>query len=381
MEFARPSPSALALVLALPAALALASPALAQGQPPGTPPASLVRVDEVRSEPLSQTVPVIGRIVARRAGSVAARVGGAVADVRVQIGDHVDEGQVIVVLDREMLEVARDMARNRTAEARARLDTRRARVGLAELDRERLERLKKTQAAAKSSFDDARQQTLIAQAEVREAASAIASAEAELRQAELELARAAIKAPYDGVITRRLVEIGDYLQPGAAVVHMISDTQLEVEADVPYDRIAGLRPGAEVRVTLDDGSEHSARVRAVLPEENRLTRTRLVRFVPRFNGTRSTLAAEQSATVHVPLGPAREVLSVHKDAVTRRGEQSLVFVVEEETAKIRPVRLGEPIGERFEVLGGLQAGDAVVVRGNERLRPNTRVRVGNGAPS
>ena len=83
----------------------------------------------------------------------------------------------------------------------------------------------------------------------------------------------------------------------------------------------------------------------------------------------------------MPLGPAREVLSVHKDAVTRRGEQSLVFVVEKEIAKMRPVQLGEAIGERFEVLGGLRAGDAVVVRGNERLQPNAKVRVGNGAPS
>lgn len=352
----------------------LCMPAASLAQPE----AALVRVDEVRTEPLSQTVPVVGRIVARRAGSVAARVGGPLAEVHVQIGDHVDAGAVIAVLDREMLEVERDLARSRTAEARARLETRQARVGLVKLERERLERLKKTQAAAKSSFDDARQQEVIARAELREAASAIGSAEAQMRQAELALARSEIKAPYDGVITRRLVEIGDYLQPGTPVVHMVSDTELEVEADVPYGRIAGLVPGTEVQVTLDDGSTYPARVRAVIPEENRLTRTRIVRFIPDFNGSKGILAAEQSATVHVPQGAARDVLSVHKDAVTRRGDQSLVFVVEEETAKLRPVRLGEAVSNRFEVLGGLEPGEVVVVRGNERLRPNDKVRVGGG---
>jgi RND family efflux transporter MFP subunit len=359
---------ALAVVLAGPVALAQ------------TPPEALVRVDAVRDEPLSQTVPVVGRIVARRAGNVAARVGGPIARFHAEVGDHVEVGQVIATLDREMLEVERELAKSRTAEARARLETRRAWLGLAKLERGRFERLKQTQAAAKSSYDDARQQEVIAQAELREAAAAIASAEAQLREAEIELARVEIKAPYTGVITRRLVEAGDYVQPGAALVHMISDTELEVEADVPHERIGGLKPGAEVRLSLDDGTEHRAWVRAVIPEENRLTRTRLVRFIPTFEGEKRPLAAEQSVTVHVPVGAARNVLSVHKDAVTRRGSQSLVYVVEDATAELRSVQLGEAVGNRFEVLGGLQAGDTVVVRGNERLQPGDRVRVG-GAPS
>jgi multidrug efflux pump subunit AcrA (membrane-fusion protein) len=105
-----------------------------------------------------------------------------------------------------------------------------------------------------------------------------------------------------------------------------------------------------------------------------------VRFIPTFEGEKRPLAAEQSVTVHVPVGAARNVLSVHKDAVTRRGSQSLVYVVEDATAELRSVQLGEAVGNRFEVRGGLQAGDTVVVRGNERLQPGDRVRVG-GAPS
>ena len=81
------------------------------------------------------------------------------------------------------------------------------------------------------------------------------------------------------------------------------------------------------------------------------------------------------------------MLSVHKDAINKRGNNDMVFVVVKETvnaqevmlAKPRPVRLGEPLGNRFEVLQGLQQGDRVVVRGNERLRPNTPVLVEESA--
>ena len=73
------------------------------------------------------------------------------------------------------------------------------------------------------------------------------------------------------------------------------------------------------------------------------------------------------------------MLSVHKDAVTRQGPKSMVFVVVDGTAQIRDVRLGEPVGNRFEVVGGLDEGDQVVIRGNERLRPNDKVRIGGAA--
>jgi hypothetical protein len=79
--------------------------------------------------------------------------------------------------------------------------------------------------------------------------------------------------------------------------------------------------------------------------------------------------------VRIPLGEARTVISVHKDAVNRRGNKSLVYVVQSGVAKLRPVELGLALGTRFEVIKGLQAGEVVVVRGNERLRPNDKVRI------
>ncbi len=91
------------------------------------------------------------------------------------------------------------------------------------------------------------------------------------------------------------------------------------------------------------------------------------------------LANAQTVTVNIPLGARKDVLTVHKDAIIKRGGKSLVFVVRNEKAEARPIRLGESSGPRIEVRSGLKAGDLVIVRGNERLRPGAQVRIRKGS--
>jgi hypothetical protein len=132
-------------------------------------------------------------------------------------------------------------------------------------------------------------------------------------------------------------------------------------------------------VTLDDGTRFKASVRAIIPNENPLTRTRTVRFVPDFSPQAATsagpLANEQSATVQVPIGAPRQIVSVHKDAIIKRPGDIIVFVVVDGTVQSRPLVLGAAVGSRYEVLEGLSAGDLVVVRGNERLRSGAKVKI------
>ena len=216
---------------------------------------------------------------------------------------------------------------------------------------------------------------MIAQARADEARADVSSARVDLEVEDINLARARIKAPYGGVITRRMTEAGAYVQTGDPVVMLVADKSLEVEADVPFQRLDGLAPGTEIGILLDDGTAHSATVRALVPEENPMTRTRAVRFVPKIGETQRPLAARQSVTVYVAVGQPRDVLTVHKDAVIKRGANSLVYLVQGDTAEMRQVTLGEPTGIRFEVLDGLAEGDRVVVRGNERLRPGAKILV------
>lgn len=345
----------------------------------------VVGVDAVRSEPLRQTVPVIGRLVARRAGAVAARIGGPVGEFRVEVGDRVDEGDVLAVLDRNRLSAERALRAAAVEEAVAAVTTSRAEARLKQQELTRIEGLRSSAAFSQGRFDDARQEVSMAQGELGEAEAALASAKAQLRLAEIDLAYADVRAPYGGVVSKRHVEVGAWVGVGDAVVTLVDDRDLEIEADVPAIRVGGLLPGARVTVEItgveanDTGKALTATVRAVVPDENPMTRTRTARFVPEFDSHRA-LAANQSATVHLPAGTPRTVVSVHKDAVINRRGKTLVFLVVDGAAQIRPVSLGEAVGPRFEVLGGLEPGDMAVVRGNERLRPGQKVSTGQGTP-
>ncbi len=351
----------------------LGVPAAAQEQ------AQLVRVDSVQEQPMTQTVEVIGRLVPRRAGSVAARIDAAVDRVLVEVGDRVEQGQVIAVLEPESLKARRDQAAGQLAAAFAKQKTEEAELVLSRLELERLEGLKKSAAFSQARYEDAKQAVAIAEAQVAEAESASVTARADLELAEINLKYAEIRAPYGGVITERMIEAGAYVKVGDDAVRLVADQELELEADVPFQRLSGLVPGVEVDVELDDGTQHKARVRAIVPDENPLTRTRAVRFIPAFGDTRKPLAANQSATLLIPMGQPRQVLTVHKDAITKRGLASLVHVVTNGAVSVRPVTLGEAVGSRFEIVRGLSQGDVVVVRGNERLQDGQKVRVDQGS--
>ncbi|NIA70126.1 efflux RND transporter periplasmic adaptor subunit [Pelagibius litoralis] len=336
---------------------------------------SLVRVDPVRSEPLSQTVPVVGRLVARQAGLVAAKNSGPILEFRVEVGDRVSAGDVIAVLDGVSMGAERDLAAAELTVAQAVLNTKQAQVTLARQELQRLERLKQSAAFSQARFEDARQEVAIAEAGAREAEASVVSARASLRLADINLEDMEVQAPYDGVISQRLSEAGAYASDGDALVRMIADKSMEVEADVPANRLLGLTQGAAVEVVLDDGTLIGATVRAIIPDENPLTRTRAVRFIPRFGEITTPLANEQSVTVMVPIGAPRQIVSVHKDAIIKRPDGTMVFVVSDGHAQPRPITLGEAVGNRYEVVQGLAEGEQTVVRGNERLRPGATVRI------
>ena len=348
-----------AVLLAV-AALAMAAPLNALHAQSGRP--AFVQIDKVSRAPLVQTTPVVGRLVARQSGTIAARSAGPVEKMMVEVGDRVKKDQVLVRLVASTLEAQRDL---RLAELTA-----------AQQELARLERLRTSRSAA---FPRARYETALQN---------VAKATASLKLAQIELNYAEIRAPFPGVVTVRHTEIGAYVRAGDAIVTLVNDQALEIEADVPANRVAGLTPGRTVRFELA-GKQYDAVVRAVIPVDSALTRTRAVRFVPRFMSAMSGIAVNESVTVAVPIGASRTVVSVHKDAIVHRGQNTIVFVVVGAKAVKppmvmgkavpRPVKLGDAVGGRFVVLGGLKPGDIVVVRGNERLRPGQAVMFRNGS--
>lgn len=334
----------------------------------------IVGVDPVISETTHQTLPVLGRFVARQAGVVAARINGPVATFHVEVGDRVKTGDVLAVLIKDRLKWLRELQAAEVTRYQAARTTAGETLKLRQQEMRRLEGLRKSAAFSQARLEDKRQEVAVAQAEIAQADGQLLSARANLQLAEINLFNADITAPYDGVVIRRHSEAGAFVDVGAPLVSLLNDSNLEIEADVPVRIIDGLIPGTQVQARHTGGSLLMAEVRAVIPNENPQTRTRTVRFVTLGTtagaGGGPRVAANQSVTLLIPATGDADTLTVHKDAVLNRLGKTVVFLHQDGKAVVRPVRLGEAAGSRMTVLSGLKKGDLVVVRGNERLHPD-----------
>ena len=337
-----------------------------------------VAVDHVISEPLSQTVPVLGRIIFDQYGPVSARIRGPVNKMLVDVGDRVERGTVIALLDIERLSLTRDRYRALVHQQSAKLTSVRADLEKRSLILKRLEAIRKSAAFSQARYEDAIQEVNKQRGKVAETLAQLAQAKIQLKQANVDLQYGEIRAPYPGVVSSKHTEVGAYLNIGSPVVRLINDLDIMIDSDISGSLLEGLQIGTSIRLVLDDKTEHNAIVISVVPNENPRTRTRQVRFKPDFDDLKKSLAINQSVTLYIPIGLPTNVITVSKDAIVQSRGENTVFVERNGSGMPQKVELGVSVGSRFVVKSGLKPGDVVVVRGNENLRPGQRLKISSG---
>lgn len=331
-----------------------------------------VDVDIVAVAKADETVDVIGRVVALQAGPVAARTSAAVKTVHVNVGDHVSAGDVLVTLFNNRTRSVVALMKADVAQWQAKLKTAEFEAQLAERDLQRLETLRGSSAFNESLFDQRRSAASVAKARLAEIKASLQYANVQVKRAQQDFDWTEVQAPYDGVVSERHVTEGAWVNLGAPVMSLISTRQLEVEADIPAQYIQRLQSGQTLAATVN-GEVLKLSLRSVLPAERALSRTRLARLaIPLAPGAMPPLTINQTVKVAIPVSQ-QDALTVHKDAVIRNGDMTTVYKVVDGVALMTPVSLGAATGNRMQVLSGLEAGDTVVTRGNERLQPGQQV--------
>ncbi len=338
-------------------------------------PPTLVELNDVIRQPLVQTFPITGRLIASQKSEIAARIKGSVRKILVDVGDRVKEGQILAELDVDRLKLEAELRSADVLQARAKWKSSQAQVDLLNQELKRLERLRKSVAFSQARFEDKKQEVVKASSAVDESAASLKRARAQRDLARIDLKDATIRAPFPGAILVRHVSPGAYINAGSRIVTLMDDESMEIEADVPSVRLSGLPPGRVIDVLLDNDTKIKAVVRAIIPDENPLARTRAVRLDPDMTGSKVKLVANQSVVIEVPQGQIRDVITVPKDAIVNRQSGTIVYVFEKGMVRPAPVEIGQSFGGKFEIISGLLPGQKVVVKGNELLRPGQRVRV------
>lgn len=338
-------------------------------------PAMAVMVDDVISVTFNETQDFIGRFVSSEGGDIAATVAGPIQLVDVAVGQTVEANQRIAQIEDTQfkLEVALNRAKWRAEKAGLSLAKNHYRQATLNLNRQKA--LAGSPGYSAALVQDLEIAVVSASRDITIAKAKLQEAENNLKLKELNLERTVIKAPFSGFVTIKHVQPGAYVTVGEPIVKLHSTNNIEIEVEIPGQLAKQLETGLEVSAEVEGKQPFEATLRAIILEENPLSRTLALRLSPLSKPSTSWII-NQSVLVKIPLGSSKQVLSVHKDALISAGGGFNVFVFENGKAGIRRVELGQAIGDRMEVRAGLKENDKVVIRGNERLRPGQAISVG-----
>jgi len=321
-----------------------------------------------------------GYVVARRQAVVSAKIQGRLEELRVEEGSKVRKGEVLALLESSDFEAAVQ---------RARAAVQRAEADLAE--QERLLRVADRLTAEQVLAEDQKE---AAESRVRIARAQLAQQEADLAFVEAQMQHTVIRAPFAGVVVKKMAEVGESVAPippgvnistsSGAIVALADLATLEVEADVAEANVAKVAGGqpAEVTVEAIPDRRYRAVLRQVLPTADRTKATVMVKVT--ILDKDEDLKPEMSAKVTF-LEPEPEVeetpednapvVLVPRQAVVTRGGRSVVFLVREGRVQERAVVLGTPRKGLVIVKDGLAGGETLVARPPAELEDGAAVRV------
>jgi len=325
---------------------------------------SAVAVTTVQERDIQRVVNLTGTVTAARAARLSVATSGLVASIYVDAGSKVDAGELLLELDPELAQLQHDSARAQVEQAETALKD------------------------AKRRLQEAQRlipQRSIAESVVRDIEAEVASDEAALHQAQADagyhegiLRRHQLKAPFAGVVSAKLSEEGEWINPGQAVFELVAVDDVRLDFAVSEDYLTEVRPGAAVTFSLnsDPGKTYPAQVSTLVPVTDPNARTFLLRVVAKNPG--GHILPGMSVTAALKLATGKRGVTVPRDAIIRLPSgRVLVWVVEPgpdgPIAREQPVSIGLAFDAIVEIRDGLEAGAIVVTRGNEALQNGQRV--------
>lgn len=327
-----------------------------------------------------------GTVRARASAVISAKLTGYVREVKVQAGDRVRDGQLLVTLDTRDLDVssrraeaAREGVRTSVPEADSAVAAAKANLDLAQVTFGRMQELFQKKSISNQEFDEASARLKAAQATYDMARarrvqlnSKLAEVDQEVRATEVTRSYADVVAPFAGVVIAKSVEPGSLALPGAPLLTIEREGTYRLEASVDETHLAAIRVGQPVSVTLDSVDRTlEARVSEIVPAVDAASRTYTVKIdLPALPSLRSGVFGRAA----FQLG-SRPLLAIPAGAVTERGQLQSVVVVDNGIARTRLITAGQKVKDRVEVLSGLSAGEKVIFPVPLGLADGARVEV------
>jgi len=319
-----------------------------------------VAVQTLVEQTITQLVRVNGTVTSPRSATISASVAGLITELELDAGDRVERGRILVQLDPELAQLE-------AASASATVKSYEAQLADAKRRLYEAEKLWRDKGIAESEVKTLR-------AEVATDASDLVVASSQLKLRDAIVARHTVRAPFSGVVNRRITEMGEWVNRGDGLVELVATDELRFDFPVPQEFYAALQDNTRVELRLDAIPDVvlQGKVMAAVPVQSAATRTFMLR-IKTATKTELPITPGMSAAATLHLGAGRKAVVIPRDALLRKPDGGVsVWVLDESGSEPivheRSVQIGIDMGQVVEGRSGVTVGEKVVTRGNEALR-------------
>ena len=370
---------------------------------PSVPIVSGLKIETVRVSSVDDHYEAVGTVRAKSSSVVAARVMGNIVALHVREGDMVRAGQNLIEIDnreagiqlqktragvREVQDSLEEVDRSIRAAESARTAAQ-ANELLAKTTYGRYEILFERRSVSPQEFDEVGAKYEVAKAESERADRLLQAAvarqkqmRARIDQAKADVANAAVYAGYSritspmtGVVVSRQVDVGHMAMPGMPLLTIENSSAYQLHASVEESQLGKIRLHDQAYVSLDalDHKELLGTVDEIVPAADPATRSYIVK-IGLVNAGAAQLRSGLYGKARFVIGQ-RSMMAIPQTAVTQQGQLVSVFVIDQSgVARLRLVKTGRVVGDRVEVLSGLNEGEEIIREGLTSIRDGTRVR-------
>ncbi|MGB5257481.1 MAG: efflux RND transporter periplasmic adaptor subunit [Woeseiaceae bacterium] len=329
-----------------------------------------VQVEPVANRSIVSQINVTGTVTSPRTAVLSTAVAGLVAELTIDEGHRVETGDALLKLDAELAQLALERALAEVLQRETAVEDAKRRFAEAE--------------KVASQRGIARTQVESLRAEVTSDEAALVASRAAAREQRAIVERHTLKAPFAGVISARLAELGEWVNPGDGLLELVATDNLRFDFRVGQQSYSALSPGIPVEITLDafPGRAIPGHVDTIVPIKNPGSRTFLVRVLADTVETDDLLRITpgMSARGKLTIDTGRSGVAVSRDAILRFPDGRVtVWIVDSggdvPVVREQLVRTGSEFKGVVEITSGLADGDVVVVRGNEMLQEGQAVTI------
>jgi len=301
----------------------------------------------------------VGTVSAKTVSTISSKLMGAVKEILVREGDPVKKGDRLANLDDRQVRAMLRQAKAALAEARRAETAASSGAELASATYTRYLNLMKDESTSPQELDEIKSRYQQAQAGLAAAKQRVKQAEAALSSAVVSSKDAVIRAPYDGTIRAKMIDVGDLAAPGKPLFTLETTGNYIVDLVLPEQYIQTIALNQEVIVAVFalGNKTFTGSIQEIFPAADTKSRSFLVKVnIPADKALRSGMFAR----VSIPIGNV-DVILIPETAVIHSGQLTGMYIVDDtQTAKFRLIRTGRTFGESIEVLSGLKQGDRYV---------------------